>query len=219
MTLLRNEGGLLPISKSAKLAFVGPHANSTLDLLGNDYPPGNRAVFAESPLAAALRLNLAVQYAPGCDDLNCANAGKFPAAVAAAKAADVVVVFLGISSGFENEGHDRKGDDALELPGQQLALAQACVAANQNTVVVLAHGGMVHIDDLVSPTTTDTTVHGGGSGGARPVPSILTMFYPGQEAGDALMATLLGERSPGGKLPYTWYSRGFVQERGEIWGA
>ncbi len=211
--MLKNDNGLLPLSKSAKLAFVGPHANSTLDLLGNDYPPGNRAVFAESPLAAALRLSLAVQYAPGCSNLNCANADGFPAAVAAAKTADIVVVFLGISSGFENEGHDRKGDDALELPGHQLALAQACVAANKNTVVVLVHGGMVHIDELVSPTTTDTTVHGGS------VPSILTMFYPGQEAGDALMATLLGERSPAGKLPYTWYSRGFVQERGEIWGA
>ena len=48
---------------------------------------------------------------------------------------------------------------------------------------------MVHIDGLVAPTDTA-------------VPSILTMFYPGQEAGDALMATLLGERSPAGKLPY-----------------
>lgn len=141
MTLLRNEGRLLPLSKSAKLAFVGPHANSTLDLLGNDYPPGNRAVFAESPLAAALRLSLAVQYAPGCADLNCGDADGFPAAVAAAKSADVAVVFLGISSGFENEGHDRKGPDALDLPGHQLALAQACVAANPKTVVVLAHGG------------------------------------------------------------------------------
>ena len=43
------------------------------------------------------------------------------------------------------------------------------------------------------------------------------MFYPGQEAGDALVATLLGERSPAGKLPYTWYSRGFVQTRGVIY--
>ena len=48
---------------------------------------------------------------------------------------------------------------------------------------------MVHIDELVTPVDTA-------------VPSILTMFYPGQEAGDALMATLLGERSPAGKLPY-----------------
>lgn len=48
---------------------------------------------------------------------------------------------------------------------------------------------MVHIDELVTPTDTA-------------VPSILTMFYPGQEAGDALLATLLGERSPAGKLPY-----------------
>ena len=36
-------------------------------------------------------------------------------------------------------------------------------------------------------------------------------------AGDALMAVLLGERSPAGKLPYTWYSRGFAQSRGVIY--
>ena len=50
----------------------------------------------------------------------------------AAKAADVAVVFLGISEAIENEGHDRTGDDALELPGHQLALAQACVAVSKS---------------------------------------------------------------------------------------
>jgi beta-glucosidase len=47
MTLLKNDGNLLPLSKATKLAFIGPHANSTLDLLGNDYPPGNRAVLTQ----------------------------------------------------------------------------------------------------------------------------------------------------------------------------
>ena len=63
----------------------------------------------------------------------------------------------------------------------------------------------MHIDDLVLWA-------GNGS-----VPSVLSMFYPGQEAGDALMAVLLGKRSPAAKLPYTWYSRGFAQSRGVIY--
>ena len=84
----------------------------------------------------------------------------------------------GISSAFEDEGRDRIGDDALELPGNQLALAQACVAANPKTVVVLAHGGMVHLDQLVLP---------GGNGS---VPSILSMFYPGQEGENAIAITI-----------------------------
>ena len=39
MTLLKNDGNLLPLSKTTKLAFVGPHANSTLDLLGKQSNP------------------------------------------------------------------------------------------------------------------------------------------------------------------------------------
>ena len=202
MTLLKNDGGLLPLKRvGLKLAFVGPHANSSTDLEGNDYPPGNTAIHKQTPLVSARRHGLSVQYAPGCANLGCASTVGFAAAVAAAKAADVAVIFLGISSAFENEGHDRT---SLELPGNQIALAQACVAVNPKTVIVLAHGGMVHIDELVLP---------GGNGSA---PSVLSMFYPGQEAGDALMAVLVGERSPAGRLPYTWYSRGFAQSRGLI---
>ena len=64
---------------------------------------------------------------------------------------------------------------------------------------------MVHIDELY-------LIDGNGT-----VPSILSMWYPGQEAGDALVATLLGENVPAGKIPYTWYSRGFAQQRGVIY--
>ena len=140
MTLLKNEGALLPLKKTMKMAFLGPHANSSTDLEGNDYPPGNTAIHKQTPLVSAQRHGLNVQYAPGCANLGCASTAGFAAAVTAAKAADVAVVFLGISSAFENEGHDRTGDGALELPGKQLALAQACVAANPKTVVILAHG-------------------------------------------------------------------------------
>lgn len=112
-----------------------------------------------------------------------------------------------------------KGEDALELPGHQLALALACVAANPRTVVVLAHGGMVHIDPLVGSAATAGQVgrNGGAPATGGGVPAILSMFYPGQEAGDALMAILLGERSPSAKLPYSWYRRGFAQSRPVIY--
>ena len=35
MTLLKNEGGLLPLKKTAKVAFVGPQANFTQEMLSN----------------------------------------------------------------------------------------------------------------------------------------------------------------------------------------
>ena len=35
MTLLKNEGGLLPLKKTAKVAFVGPQANFSQEMLSN----------------------------------------------------------------------------------------------------------------------------------------------------------------------------------------
>ena len=35
MVLLKNEGGLLPLKKTAKVAFVGPQANFSQEMLSN----------------------------------------------------------------------------------------------------------------------------------------------------------------------------------------
>ena len=66
MVLLRNQGGLLPFAKTAKLAFIGPHANSTQALLSN-YHGSNKLVEAHSPLLAARAAGLSVSYAKGCN--------------------------------------------------------------------------------------------------------------------------------------------------------
>ena len=185
------------------VAIIGPHANSTLDLLGNDYMKDNKVILQNSPLAVARRLsNVDVTYAAGCDDgLQC-NQLDAAGAIKVAQAADVAVVFLGISETFENEGHDRT---ELELPGQQLQLGLAVSGVQPKTVVVLYHGGMVLIDELVNGNATHP-----GAG------AILTNFYPGQTGGQAVFDTLFAADGavPSGKLPYTWYRRGFVQDRG-----
>ena len=199
MTLLKNHGGLLPLSVGLKIAISGPHANSTLDLLGNDYMKDNQQVLSNTPLLAAKRRGLKLTYSKGCaSGLSCADDSGFAAAVSDAKAADVAVVFLGLSEAFENEGHDRRD---LDLPGKQLELALAVARAQPKTVVVLAHGGIVTIDALLAKNSTV---------------SILSMFYPGQAAGDAVWACLLGARPPAGRLPYTWYTGKFVAERGAM---
>ena len=52
LVLLKNEAKVLPLRKGAKLAFIGPHANSTQALLSN-YHGTNTLVDKNSPLAAA----------------------------------------------------------------------------------------------------------------------------------------------------------------------
>ena len=77
------------------------------------------------------------------------------------------MVFLGISSNFENEGCDRKD---LHLPGQQLQLGLAVAKAQPKTVIVLIHGGIVTIDALIGTPTAP-----------GPAAAVLTAFYPGQQ--------------------------------------
>jgi beta-glucosidase len=75
------------------------------------------------------------------------------------------------------------------MPGPQDALIAAVAAANPRTVVVLNNG---------APITMPW---------ADKVAGILQMWYPGQEGADATAAILLGEASPGGRLPVTFPRR------------
>lgn len=69
----------------------------------------------------------------GCDFTG-SNASGLPAAVAAAAAADFVVLALGIGNGQEHETQDRFN---ITLPGQQVALALEVLKLGKPTVVVL----------------------------------------------------------------------------------
>jgi beta-glucosidase len=103
-----------------------------------------------------------------------------PAAVAAARHADVAVVFANDAQG---EGMDR---NSLDLPGDQNQLIAAVAAANRHTVVVLNTGGPV-----LMPWLND-------------VQGVLEAWYPGQQFGAAISAVLFGDASPGGRLPVTF---------------
>ncbi|HET6871248.1 MAG TPA: glycoside hydrolase family 3 C-terminal domain-containing protein [Solirubrobacteraceae bacterium] len=103
-----------------------------------------------------------------------------PAAVAAARKADVAVVFANDAQG---EGMDRY---SLSLPGDQNQLIDAVAHANRHTVVVLNTGGAVLMPWLDN------------------VESVLEAWYPGQQFGPAIAAVLFGDASPGGRLPVTF---------------
>jgi beta-glucosidase len=104
-------------------------------------------------------------------------------AVRAAKAARVAVVFA------YDEGTEGRDRASLSLPGYQDALIEAVAAVNPRTVVVLNNGA-----PILMPWVDK-------------VAAILQMWYPGQEGADATIAILLGEASPGGRLPVTFPRR------------
>ncbi len=107
-------------------------------------------------------------------------------AVEAAGRADIAVVVVGGDDQWETEGTDRAGFD---LPGGQPDLVRAVVAANPNTIVLVNCGAPVSLDC------------------AQDAPALLQVWYPGQEAGEAIADVLVGDADPGGRLPTTFGHR------------
>jgi beta-glucosidase len=100
--------------------------------------------------------------------------------VAAAKAADVAIVFAAEQLG---EGQDKV---TLPLPGDQDDLIQAVADANPRTVVVLHTSNPVAMPWLSK------------------VAAVIEAFYPGQEAGSSIAGILFGDVNPSGKLAMTF---------------
>lgn len=110
------------------------------------------------------------------------NEAMLARAVAAARAADAVVLVVGETSDASVESKDRR--DTL-LPKEQLALIEQVCAANPDTVVVTNVG---HAFD----TSWD-----------RQARAVLHCWYPGEEFGRALARVLVGDLEPGGRMPVT----------------
>lgn len=103
-------------------------------------------------------------------------------AAAVAAAADVAVVVVGTNDDWETEGEDRLD---IDLPGEQDELIARVAAANPNTVVVINAGSPVAMPWLDA------------------VPTVMQVWFPGEEFGNAVADVLLGTAEPGGRLPVT----------------
>ena len=179
--LLKNEGGVLPLGKKAKVAFIGEFARAPRFQGGGS--SHINAFRADSAWEAA-RGRYDVQYAQGF----CAGGGEPDEALAAeavqlAAGCEAAVVFAGLPDSFECEGYDRSH---MRLPECQNDLIRRIAAAQPNTVVAL-HGG--------SPVELPW---------ADEVPAILELYLAGQGVGRAAAELLFGEANPCGKLAETF---------------
>eukprot|EP01050_Picozoa_sp_SAG11_P009706 SAG11_NODE_930_length_6500_cov_4.853304_8_plen_165_part_00 len=118
MVLLRNEKSTLPLSKAKTTVAIGPMAEVTGTLIGNyfgqicpdSYDKNGKETFdCVQTLAAALNATSTAQVTtvPGLTSVLSNNTAGFAAAITAAKAADQVVLYLGIDGSVEGEGKDR----------------------------------------------------------------------------------------------------------------
>jgi beta-glucosidase len=174
MTLLKNDGHLLPLSKSTKrIAVIGPNAD--VARYGDYENESNGAHVGMLAGIRALVPQATVEFDAGND---------IAAAAAKAKAADVVILGLGERQGVSGEGFDRTD---LGLPGNQEQLLEAVVAVGKPVVLVLENG---------RPLTIGWA--------KEHVPAILEAWYPGEFGGRAIAETLFGDNNPAGRLTVTF---------------
>ncbi|ALE04537.1 beta-glucosidase (plasmid) [Arthrobacter sp. ERGS1:01] len=181
IVLLKNDDGTLPLAASAKVAVIGEFARTPR------YQGAGSSLINPTKLDNALdeirAIGADVTFAPGYALDGADATGLLAEAVAAAAAADVALVFLGLPGGDESEGFDRTH---IELPAGQTELLAAVVAANPRTVVVLSNGSVVRL-----------------SGWADSVPAIVEGWLLGQAGGGAVADVLFGAVNPSGRLAET----------------
>ncbi|HUP44698.1 MAG TPA: beta-glucosidase BglX [Thermoanaerobaculia bacterium] len=186
IVLLKNEGGLLPLSKSGgALAVVGPLADSREDMLGSWHAHGKpeEAVALLEAIRAKLGANREVIYAKGTDVLE-GTAEGIAEAVAAANKAAVVLLVLGEQGKMSGEANSRA---FLDLPGRQQELLEAVMATGKPVALVVMSG---------RPLTIPWA--------AERVPAIVWPWFPGTQGGHALADVLFGDVNPSAKLPITF---------------
>ncbi|WP_401000075.1 glycoside hydrolase family 3 C-terminal domain-containing protein [Agromyces sp. GXQ0307] len=183
IVLLRNEGSLLPLAPEASVAVIGEFARTPrFQGGGSSHVNATRVDAALESIREVVGAD-AVTFAPGFTIDGSDAAGLADEAVAAAAAADVAVLFLGLPASLESEGFDRRD---IELPAEQVELVERVLAANPRTVVVLSHGGVVRLAPF-----------------ADRVPAILETWLLGQAGGSAVADVLYGAVNPSGRLTET----------------
>lgn len=197
IVLLQNREGMLPLDakKIRRLAVIGPCADV---VHMNSYNgKSTNGITALQGLREALP-DCGIRHVtggfisgkPGLYEhppLPVTNpAAQIAEAVAAAREAEAVVLFVGTDSSVEREGLDRS---MLGLPGNQQELVEKVIAANPRTVVVQMCAG-----PLTWPWAREHAQ------------AILQAWWPGGEGGRAIAEVLLGKQNPGGHLPYTVYA-------------
>lgn len=186
MVLVKNEGGLLPLAPEVgRIAVIGPLADARRDLLGTWVLQG-RAEDAETILEAiqsALGDGAPLTHVRGCP-MRGDEGTDIPAAVAAARDADVVVLVVGEGADLSGEARSRA---FLGLPGRQQELAAAVAATGTPIVCALLTGRPLVIPRL-----------------AERAGALLVAWHGGIRAGRAVADLLFGAASPSGKLTASW---------------
>lgn len=200
VVLLKNEGALLPLDKSAlrKVLVTGPLADYSDYMFSRYGPNGLDPVTMLGGLREYLGDSVEVMYEKGCDvvdaDFPVSDVMPFPITdaessmmqrgVERASEADVIIAVMGESDDIVGESHSRV---SLDLPGHQREYLMRLQATGKPVVLVLING---------QPLTVNWA--------DAYLPAILEMWFPTYLGGRVLAQTLFGDNNPSGKLTVTF---------------
>lgn len=184
MVLLKNEGNVLPLSKSQRIALIGPFAADHANL------HGPWTLFAKQSEAVSLKEGFAnrvsgshLRIAQG-SDIDAPLEGGIEEALAAARASDVVLLAIGESERMSGEAQSRT---EIVVPPAQQALAEAVAAVGKPVVVLLRTGRALAL-----------------KGAVKQADAILVTWFLGSQTGNAVADVVFGDYNPAGRLPVSF---------------
>lgn len=181
MVLLKNEESLLPLSGGMKIALIGKMAEAPR------YQGGGSSHINPTEVLNALTAfqeYADASYSPGYTlERDEDDERLLMEAVAAAKDANVAVIFAGLPDSFESEGYDRTH---INMPNCQNRLIDEICAVQKNVVIVLSNGSPVAMPWLGR------------------VSAVLEGHLAGQAGGGAAADILFGKVNPSAKLAETY---------------
>ena len=179
--LLKNENRILPFEKAAEITVIGELAKT------HRYQGTGSSLVSPTKLNSLLegigKYTSKVRYLPGYKLEDVENEALINEAVAAAKAANKIILCIGLTENYENEGFDR---EHLKISQNQLKLIEALTKVNSEIVVVAVGGSCIEMP------------------WAENVKGILHMQLSGQAGGLAAADLLFGKENPSGKLAETY---------------
>ena len=205
MVLMKNEKQTLPLKKSGTVAVIGPLVNNALNMAGT-WSVGAKHSNSVS-LLKGLQDNLGKQvkflsakganidYSEKLENIYAAH-GKLTdrdarskeellkEAVSIANQSDVIILAIGESAEMSGESSSRT---EIDIPASQVDLLMELKKTGKPIVVVLFTGRPLALTNV------------------KDIPdSILNVWFPGTEAGNAITDVLFGKVNPSGKLPMTF---------------
>jgi beta-xylosidase len=196
VVLLDNMANVLPLSRLARMAVVGPCADDPQAFFGcYSFPnhvlpkfPGSGIGIEAASLLSAIRAEFPsseITHEPGCQ-VSGGDLTGLDTARLAAENADVTIIVVGDRAGIFGGGTSGEGCDVpdLGLPGHQPTLVETILNAG-NTVILVSVSGRPYALGAYTNRAT----------------AIIQAFFPGEEGGQAIAGVLSGRINPSGKLP------------------